>query len=122
MKKIIILFLLLSNIVVGQSINPLGLNFRSNTKDTHIVTLSKTEPILVDMLIDHPIEINGHITKEKFYFKATLSGIEIYDKNKSKYTRRLCNEKECKLVHLQNLNYGNSNLGLFNSNILSYGN
>lgn len=118
MKKIIFIFLLLSNIVVGQSFPLIG----ESPKDTHILTIGKSEPILVDMLIKSPIEVDGHISKEKFYFKATLSGIEIYDTNKVKYTRRLCSIKECKIIHLQELSYQTTNRVLFTPNNTYYAN
>ena len=47
------------------------------------------------------IEINGHIIKKDVWFKASLDGIEIYDKDKNQYKKRSCNEKDCKIIHLE---------------------
>lgn len=51
--------------------------------------------------IKQKIEINGHIVKTPVYFKATLDGIEIYDKDKKQYQRRKCNEEKCEMIHLE---------------------
>ena len=50
------------------------------------------------------IEINGHIVKNDVWFKASLDGIEIYDKDKNQYKKRSCNEKDCKIIHLESKN------------------
>ena len=50
------------------------------------------------------IEINGHIVKEAIWLKASLDGIEIYDKDKNQYKKRNCGQKDCKIIHLEPIN------------------
>jgi len=57
-------------------------------------------PVLVDIELKKKIEIDGHIIKFPVFFKATLDGIEIYDKDKNQYKKRNCSENDCKIIHL----------------------
>ncbi len=64
----------------------------------------KPMKIEIDSLIfeiKQKIEIDGHIVKYPIYFKSTLDGIEIYDKDKKQYQRRKCNDNKCEIIHLE---------------------
>lgn len=47
------------------------------------------------------VEIDGHISKARFFFKATLSGIEISDTEKKQYKVKKCDVKDCDIIHLE---------------------
>lgn len=46
------------------------------------------------------VEIDGHISDKRFFFKATLENIEIYDENKNYYQLRKCSKEKCDIIHL----------------------
>ena len=60
----------------------------------------KGEPVLVNVELKQKIEIDGHLVKFPVYFKATIDGIEIYDKNGVKYENRKCKTDNCSIIHL----------------------
>lgn len=62
------------------------------------------------------IEIDGHIIKEPVYFKASLDGIEIYDKNNNQYQRRKCKSDKCGIIHLEQKNIITSEKIILNNN------
>ena len=67
-------------------------------------------------IISGKIELNGHEPKAIFIFEATLEGIKIYDRDsKQKYKLRRCGEKECKIIHLEEDNFGKLNPYLINN-------
>lgn len=64
----------------------------------------KPMKIEIDSLIfeiKQKTEIDGHIVKDPIYFKATLDGVEIYDKDKNQYKIRKCNKDKCSIIHLE---------------------
>lgn len=65
-------------------------------------------------LLKNKIEIDGHIVKEKIWFKANLDGIEIVDEKGNKYQRRKCSVEKCDVLHLENKNSGMEILPAFN--------
>jgi len=101
MKKLLLITgLLFVCISYGQN------NFKIG-KQTGSLIIDTRDKIRVSYLINNcKIEINGHIVKDKIWFKANLDGIEIVDEKGNKYQRRKCNKDKCDILHLEVLNEG----------------
>ena len=102
MKKLLfIIGLLFVSLSYGQN------NFKIG-KQIEPLILDSGNRIQVNYLIDNcKIEIDGHIVKDKIWFKANLDGIEIVDEKGNKYQKRKCDTEKCDILHLEK-NYSGS--------------
>lgn len=49
------------------------------------------------------VEVDGHLMKDsvKFYIQVDLDGFKIKGSNGREYQKRVCGNKECKIIHLE---------------------
>jgi hypothetical protein len=97
MKKLLLIIgLLLASLSYGQEKLVIGESLETP------VLIDSGNRIRVEYLIHNcKIEIDGHIVKDKIWFKAAFDGIEITDEKGNKYQKRKCSIDKCDILHLE---------------------